>query len=92
MGAPGPDRSLTSWTSTWQYDGLLLKGSPITYHCPQRVFTLSGAAAGRAELLPAPEIREFSRIRSFSGNSTENSTENSVIFQNWSKTPQKASK
>ena len=27
-----------------------------------------------------------------SGNSTENSTENSVIFQNWSKTPQKASK
>ena len=46
----------------------------------------------KAELLPAPEIREFSRIRSFSGNSTENSTENSVLFQNWSKTPQKASK
>ena len=44
------------------------------------------------ELLLAPEIREFSRIRSFSGNSTENSTENSVLFQNWSKTPQKASK
>ena len=43
-------------------------------------------------LFPAPEIREFSRIRSFSGNSTENSTENSVLFQNWSKTPQKASK
>ena len=39
-------------------------------------------------LFPAPEIREFSRILSFSGNGTENS----VLFQNWSKTPQKASK
>jgi hypothetical protein len=46
----------------------------------------------RAVLFPAPEIREFSRIRSFSGNSTENSTENSVLFQNWSKTSQKATK
>ena len=44
------------------------------------------------ELLPAPEIREFSRIRSFSGNNTENGTENSVLLQNWSKMPQKASK
>ena len=29
-------------------------------------------------------LREFSRIRSFLGNSTENSTENSVLLKNWS--------
>ena len=42
----------------------------------------------RAELSPAPEFREISRIREFS----ENSTEFLCYFQNWSKTPQKASK
>ena len=61
MGAPGPDRSITSWTSTWQYDGLLLKGSPITYHCPQRVFTLSGAAAGREAPYSSSSSIDWSR-------------------------------
>ena len=59
----------------------------VTYNVPAALLS-----PFYAELLPAPEIREFSRIRSFLGNSTENSTENSVLFQNWSKTPQKASK
>ena len=36
-----------------------------------------------AELFPAPEIQETSRIQSFSGNSTEFS----VLFQNFSKSP-----
>ena len=40
------------------------------------------------ELSLAPEFREISRIREFS----ENSTEFRCYFQNWSKTPQKASK
>ena len=44
----------------------------------------------RAELSPAPEIREISRIRGISGNSTENSTENSVLFSKWLKTPKKS--
>ena len=34
-----------------------------------------------AELSPAPEIRETSRIREFSGNSTENSTEFLCYFK-----------
>ena len=40
-----------------------------------------------SEVSPAPEFREISRIREFS----ENSTEFWWYFQNWSKTPQKAS-
>ena len=44
-----------------------------------------------SELSPAPEFRGISRIREFSENSTENSTEFLCYFQNWSKTLQKAS-
>ena len=43
------------------------------------------------EVSPAPKFREISRNREFSENSTENSTEFLCYFQNWSKTPQKAS-
>ena len=42
------------------------------------------------ELFPAPEIREISRIRGISGNSTENSTENSVLFSKWLKNTPKS--
>ena len=53
-----------------------------------KVHTLIG---NKAELSPAPEFQEISRIREFSENSTENSTEFLCYFQNWSKTLQKAS-
>ena len=56
--------------------------------CTVQYTVQCSAVQWQSELLPAPKIREFSRIRSFS----ENSTENSVLFQNWSKMPQKASK
>ena len=42
-----------------------------------------------AELSPAPEIWEISQIRGTSGNSTENSTDNSVLFSKWLKKTKK---
>ena len=50
--------------------------------------TVDNCCLSKPELSPAPEFREISQIREFS----ENSTEFLCHFQNWSKTPQKASK
>ena len=95
---PRDSRTYCSYSGdVFRYNIVLQVQSDVTSrHVTSRHVTYNVPAAllspFYAELLPAPEIREFSRIRSFLGNSTENSTENSVLFQNWSKTPQKASK